>query len=45
MSDWNEQAAPNNNLPVKNLRAINGRLNKESSFKSSSSKQRSQQKD
>ncbi|MGM7724036.1 hypothetical protein [Metabacillus sp. Hm71] len=33
MADWNEQAAPNNNLPAKSIRASKMRLNRENKFK------------
>ncbi|WP_269431599.1 hypothetical protein [Bacillus sp. SA1-12] len=33
MSDWNEQAAPNNNLPAKSIRSSKMRLNRESRYK------------
>lgn len=33
MSDWNEQAAPNNNLPANRLRSRNLTLNRQNKFK------------
>ncbi|WP_267888730.1 hypothetical protein [Bacillus weihaiensis] len=32
MSDWNEQAAPNNNLPAKNARKLHAKLNRENVY-------------
>jgi hypothetical protein len=34
MSDWNEQAAPNNNLPAKTIRSSKLRLNRQNRFRS-----------
>ncbi|WP_156932070.1 hypothetical protein [Bacillus sp. J37] len=38
MGDWNEQAAPNNNIPANRLRSQNLKLSKQSKFKGRSSK-------
>lgn len=39
MSDWNEQAAPNNNLPAKTIRSSKLRLNRQNTFKSRNASQ------
>ncbi|WP_175638085.1 hypothetical protein [Metabacillus schmidteae] len=38
MGDWNEQAAPNNNMPANRLRSQNLKLNKQNKFKGKSMK-------
>ncbi|WP_368658396.1 hypothetical protein AB3Z07_02260 [Metabacillus halosaccharovorans] len=38
MGDWNEQAAPNNNIPANRLRSQHLKLNRQSKFKGRSSK-------
>ncbi|MGM0875982.1 MAG: hypothetical protein ACQEWV_14675 [Bacillota bacterium] len=38
MSDWNEQAAPNNNLPAKSIRSSNLLLDKKNTTKNKSYK-------
>jgi hypothetical protein len=38
MSDWNEQAAPNNNLPAKSIRSSKMLLSRENTFKGRSLK-------
>ncbi|WP_338787675.1 hypothetical protein [Metabacillus sp. FJAT-53654] len=38
MSDWNEQAAPNNNLPAKSIRSSKMLLSRQNTFKSRSLK-------
>ncbi|MFD2216676.1 hypothetical protein [Metabacillus endolithicus] len=38
MTDWNEQAAPNNNTPANILRSRNLKLTKQNKYRASSSK-------
>ncbi|HZH61724.1 MAG TPA: hypothetical protein VEY70_19555 [Metabacillus sp.] len=38
MGDWNEQAAPNNNLPANRLRSQNLKLNKQNKFRGRSNR-------
>ncbi|WP_255301631.1 MULTISPECIES: hypothetical protein [Bacillaceae] len=44
MSDWNEQAAPNNNTPATRLRARNLTLTKQNKYRSNSSRNSSNDK-
>jgi|GEM_PF-4010874 len=38
MGDWNEQAAPNNNLPANRLRSQKLKLNKQNKFRGRSTR-------